>query len=138
VKLLATRAPSATLLVRLVVGFVFVTEGVQKFLFSEQLGAGRFRKIGLPSPEVLAPIVGAFETLCGACVAVGFATRVAVVPLITIMLVALATTKLPILRAQGFFAASHEARTDLAMLFCSVFLLIVGAGPRSFDARLRR
>jgi putative oxidoreductase len=32
---------------------------------------------------------------------------------------------------------THESRTDWSMLLGSLFLLIVGAGPRSLDARLR-
>src|SRR5690242_7766741 len=50
-KLLATNAPAAVILVRLIVGGVFLSEGIQKFLFPEALGVGRFAKIGIPAPE---------------------------------------------------------------------------------------
>jgi len=53
--LLASDAPAAVLLIRLMVGAVFVSEGIQKSLFPAALGVGRFTKIGIPSPEVLAP-----------------------------------------------------------------------------------
>lgn len=133
-----TRAPAAAALIRLAVGSVFLSEGIQKYLFPAELGAGRFAKIGLPSPEILGPFVGAFEIVCGSLVLLGLATRLAAVPLITIMLVAIASTKVPILVKRGLWAMAHESRTDWAMLLGALFLLLVGAGPWSLDARLAR
>jgi uncharacterized membrane protein YphA (DoxX/SURF4 family) len=132
-KIVATRAPGAVILIRLAVGAVFLSEGIQKFLFPAEVGAGRFAKIGLPNPELLGPFVGAFEIACGAAVLAGLLTRLAAVPLITIMLVALATTKAPILVNKGFWNMAHESRTDWAMLLGAIFLLVVGAGPWSLD-----
>ena len=63
-KLLETTAPNATILVRLLVGAVFLSEGIQKFLFSAALGVGRFEKIGIPSPVIAAPFVGMIEVIC--------------------------------------------------------------------------
>jgi uncharacterized membrane protein YphA (DoxX/SURF4 family) len=126
------------LLVRLAVGAVFLSEGIQKFLFPAELAAGRFAKIGLPNPEVLGPLVACFEIACGAAVLAGLLTRLAALPLITIMLVALASTKVPILLGRGFWAMAHEARTDWAMLLGSLFLLLTGAGPWSADSALHR
>jgi putative oxidoreductase len=134
--LLRSDGPRATLLVRLIVGAVFLSEGVQKFLFPVALGVGRFAKIGLPSPDVLAPLVGAVEITCGTLVLLGLLTRLAAVPLLAVMSVALATTKWPILVNQGFWAAAHEARTDWSMVMGALFLLIVGAGPWSVDAAI--
>jgi len=133
-KILSTSAPAATILVRLIVGAVFLSEGIQKFLYPAEVGAGRFTKIGLPSPETLAPFVGSFEILCGALVLLGLVTRLAVVPLIIIMLTAIATTKIPIVLNEGFWKMAHESRTDWSMLLGSIFLLIVGAGSFSLDA----
>jgi uncharacterized membrane protein YphA (DoxX/SURF4 family) len=116
------------------VGAVFVSEGIQKFLFPADVGAGRFERIGIPSPENVAPFVGCFEIGCGLLVLLGIFTRLAVIPLIIIMLTAIATTKIPILLEQGFWKMAHEARTDWSMLLASVFLLIVGSGQWSFDA----
>ena len=130
----ATRAPAAVLLVRLMVGAVFLSEGIQNFLFPGEVGAGRFAKIGLPSPELLAPLVGGFEIVCGTLVLVGLATRLAVVPLVVIMLTAIVSTKIPILVESGFWKMAHDSRTDWSMLLGSLFLLIVGAGPISADA----
>jgi uncharacterized membrane protein YphA (DoxX/SURF4 family) len=134
--MLATSVPAAVIIIRLMVGAVFLSEGIQKFLFPADVGAGRFEKIGFPSPEIVAPFVGCFEIGCGALVLLGLFTRFAVVPLIVIMLTAIATTKIPILLEQGFWKMAHEARTDWSMLLGSVFLLIVGAGRLSLDARL--
>ena len=136
-RIVATDAPAPVVLIRVMVGAVFLSEGIQKFLFPAEVGAGRFAKIGLPAPETLAPFVASFEIACGLLVLLGLATRLAVLPLITIMLVAIASTKLPILLASGFWKMAHEARTDWSMLLGSIFLLLVGAGPWSIDAARR-
>ncbi len=150
-KLASTKAPSAVVLIRLMVGGVFFFEGVQKFLYSEALGAGRFAKIGIPAPEVMGPLVGGVETLCGALLLVGLLTRLAAIPLLINISVALLSTKIPILLGHGFWTFTlpklprygflsmmHEARTDFSMLLGLVFLLIVGAGAWSVDAWFNR
>lgn len=134
----AARAPAATVLIRAAVGAIFVCEGVQKFLFPAALGVGRFAKIGLPAPGLLAPFVGGVEIVAGALVLVGLLTRLAALPLVVDMLVAIATTKLPLLRHGGFWQLAHEARVDWAMLLGALFLAISGAGPWSLDARVGR
>jgi uncharacterized membrane protein YphA (DoxX/SURF4 family) len=133
-KLLATNAPAAVILIRLLVGAVFLSEGIQKFLFPDALGVGRFAKIGIPAPEVMAPFVGVCEILF----LFGLLTRFAAITMIIDMLVAISTTKIPMLLKDGFWKMAHEARTDWAMLLGSVFLLVVGAGLWSFDAWLGR
>jgi uncharacterized membrane protein YphA (DoxX/SURF4 family) len=137
-KVLASNAPAAVVLVRLMVGAVFLSEGIQKFLFPAALGAGRFAKIGIPWPGFSAPFVGVFEIACGLLVLLGFATRLAAIPLIIDMLVAIATTKLPMLVKSGLWTAAHEARVDGSMLLGAIFLLIVGGGSWSLDAWLER
>jgi len=116
------------------VGFVFLSEGIQKFLFPASLGVGRFTTIGIPAPEVTAPFVGVVEVVCGLLLILGWLTRPAAVPLLISILVAMATTKFPILLKSGFWAAAHETRTDYCMLLGLMFLLCVGAGPWSADA----
>ncbi len=135
----------ANLVVRLLVGLVFLPEGIKKFLFPEQWGAGRFLRIGIPAPQLLAPFVGAVEIVCGALLLFGLLTRLATIPLLADMAVAIATTKLPLLwRATavsskvGFWSLQAESRTDFAMLMGLVFLLLAGAGPLSLDARASR
>ncbi len=135
-RVLGSRAPAATVLVRLLVGAVFLSEGIQKFLYPEALGVGRFARIGIPAPAVMGPFVGGVETLFGLLVILGLLTRLAAVPLLATILVAIATTKIPMLIHHGFWKMAHEARTDFSMLLGLVFLLIVGAGPLSVDARL--
>jgi putative oxidoreductase len=132
-----TTSAMPVLLIRLMVGAVFLSEGVQKFLFADQLGFGRFAKIGIPAPQLLAPMVGGFEIVCGALVIVGFCTRRAALPLLVVIGTAIATTKFPMLMHDGFWKTVHEARTDYAMLLGLLFLLIVGGGGWSVDARRR-
>jgi putative oxidoreductase len=137
-KIISSRAPGWVLLIRLMVGAVFLSEGIQKFLFPADVGAGRFARIGLPSPEFLGPFVGSFEIVCGALVLLGLLTRLAVVPLITIMFVAIHSTKLPTFLKDGFWKTAHEGRADYSMLLGSLFLLIVGAGTWSLDTLLNK
>jgi putative oxidoreductase len=126
-------ALAAVVLIRLMVGAVFLSEGIQKFLFPGTLGVGRFAAIGIPAPDVTAPFVGVVEIVCGVLLILGWRTRLAAVPLVVDMIVAIAATKIPILLKSGFWAAAHEARTDYCMLLGLVFLLIAGAGPWSVD-----
>jgi uncharacterized membrane protein YphA (DoxX/SURF4 family) len=134
--LLRTNAPGATILIRLLVGAVFLSEGIQKFLFPAALGVGRFIKIGIPAPQFFAPFVGVVEIVCGALLIVGLFTRLATIPLIIDISVAIVTTKIPMLSKSGFWSMAHEARTDYCMLLGLVFLLLVGSGPFSIDQRL--
>lgn len=144
-------APRAAILIRFAVGVVFASEGIQKFLYAEAQGAARFAKIGIPAPELMGPFVGVVEIVCGSLLLVGFATRLAALPLVINMLVALASTKVPILLGHGywifahtfapkagFWAFLHESRTDLSMLCGATFLAILGAGRWSLDGRLAR
>jgi putative oxidoreductase len=135
-RLLKTAPDKSIVLIRLMVGVVFLSEGIQKFLFSEKLGSGRFHKIGLPDPDFLGPFVGTFEIVCGTLILLGLMTRLASIPLIIIMLVAIATTKAGVLANSGFWEMMHRSRTDWSMLLGSVFLLIKGGGRWSIDARL--
>lgn len=143
---LQTNDAASTVIIRVMVGCVFLSEGLQKFLFAASNGAGRFAKIGFPMPEVLGPFVGGMEVLCGALLLIGLGTRAAALILMIIMSVAIFSTKLPILlgsefwifslkslKRYGFWSMAHEARTDFCMLLGSLFLFIVGAGKHSCD-----
>jgi len=129
--LFSTKAPRATILIRLLVGAVFLSEGIQKFLFPAALGVGRFAKIGIPAPQFFAPFVGVVEIVCGTLLIVGLVTRLAAIPVMIDISVAIITTKIPMLSAAGFWSMAHEARTDYCMLLGLVFLLLVGSGPFS-------
>ncbi len=149
--LLSTTNDRTSILIRVLVGGVFLSEGIQKFLYPAALGAGRFARIGIPMPEFTGPFVGSIETACGLLILLGLFTRLAAIPLIFNMFVAIISTKLPVLLGHGFWgfadpaagkygfwAMAHEGRTDLAMLVGSVFLLVVGAGSWSLDTILHR
>jgi putative oxidoreductase len=148
--LLTTQAPGWSILIRLLVGLVvFLPEGLQKLMFPDILGAGRFLRIG--HPDVMGPFVGIVEIVCGVLIIVGLFTRLAAIPLIVIMIVAVVSTKIPILLGHdfwifhaakfphyGFWSMAHEARADLCMLLGALYLLIEGAGKWSLDALLAR
>lgn len=146
-----TGAPAATLLIRLMVGGIFLSEGIQKFLYPAELAAGRFAKIGIPAPELMGPFVGGVEIVFGFLILVGLYTRVATIPLLITMTVAMVSIKVPILLSHeslgfslrplpryGFWSMLHESRNDLCMILGSLFLLVVGAGRLSLDAALHR
>jgi uncharacterized membrane protein YphA (DoxX/SURF4 family) len=135
-KTFQSKASAAVILIRLMVGLIFLSEGIQKFLYPEVRGAGRFLKIGLPAPEFLSYFVASFEIVCGVLIVLGLLTRLAVIPTITIMLVAIFTTKIPMLSEDGFWSMAHAARTDFSMLLGSLYLFVVGAGPLSVDRLL--
>jgi uncharacterized membrane protein YphA (DoxX/SURF4 family) len=137
-KSMQTEASPAVILIRLLVGGVFFAEGVKKFLFPVQWGAGRFAHIGIPSPEVMGPFVGVVEIVFGAFLVWGLVTRLATIPLIINISVAIATTKIPILLKSGFWAMEDAARTDYSMLMSLLFLLIIGGGIWSIDAVLSK
>jgi uncharacterized membrane protein YphA (DoxX/SURF4 family) len=125
------------ILIRVIVGLVFLTEGILKFVLPGELGAGRFAAIGLPWPHFLAPMVGGLEIVAGLGVLLDFYAGEAALVLLAIILTALVTTKFPILmgRPLGPFALAklnhygvlsffHEARTDLSMIFCAMAVAI--------------
>ncbi len=147
-----TCAPGWSILVRLLVGLVvFFPEGIRKLTFPDLLGAGRFAKIGIPYPDLIGPFVGAVEMICGALIILGLFTRLAAIPLIVIMVVAIVSTKIPILLGHdfwifhlpklaryGFWSVAHEARADFCMLLGLLYLLIEGGGRWSLDALLSK
>lgn len=131
-----TVSDNRAILVRLTVGLIFLTEGIQKYLFPELLGTGRFLTIGFSNPSFWAYFTGTFEILCGALIILGLITRLASIPLIIIMITAFITTKIPILVHKGVWPWAHEYRTDFAMTLLLIYLLIYGAGAWSIDSRI--
>src|SRR5213596_1631685 len=127
-RLFSTNAPAATVLVRLLTGSVFLSEGIQKFLYPAELAAGRFAKIGIPAPDAMGLFVGGCEIVCGALLIIGLLTRLAAIVLLVDISVAIITTKIPVLLGHGFWSFSlpraphygfwsmmHESRTDFSM-----------------------
>jgi uncharacterized membrane protein YphA (DoxX/SURF4 family) len=147
-RIVDTRAPGWSILVRLLVGLVvFLPEGIQKLAFPDILGAARFANIGIPYPDLMGPFVGIVEIACGTFIILGLFTRLAAIPLIIVMIVAIVSTKVPILLGHdfwmfhlpklsryGIWSMLHEARADFDMLLGSLYLLIEGAGAWSVDA----
>ena len=131
--IIETDSSKTTIIIRLIVGVVFLSEGIQKFLFPENRGSGRFYEIGLPFPDFLGDFVGSVEIICGILVLLGFMTRLASIPLLVVMVVALSTTKVEILISKGFWEMMHASRTDWAMILGSLFLFIKGGGCWSLD-----
>ncbi len=134
-----TEAPRSVLLVRIAVGLIFFTQGILKYI-DPNMGVVRFTRIGFPHPYFTAHFVGTFEVLCGLLLLLGLGTRIASFPLLIVIMTAIATTKIPeLFRAnQGFWYMVSDARTDFAMLCCLVFLILVGGGSWSLDARLAK
>lgn len=131
------------------VGVVFLSEGIQKFLFPAVRGGGRFEKMGFPNPEFFGNFVGALEVVCGALLLLGFFTRGTALSMFINMTVAVVVTKIPIafgesfgpfvlreLNSYGFWPMMHEIRTDFAMWLGSLFLLIKGGGQWSIDRKI--
>jgi uncharacterized membrane protein YphA (DoxX/SURF4 family) len=143
--------PRATLLVRLMAGAVFLSEGILKFVYPNQ-GVGRFSKLGLPWPEFTATFIGTLEIVGGVLLIAGLLTRLIAIPFIVEMIVAVLMTKISLYLGTsplpappappkiGFWAVMHETRSDWAQLLSCAFLLAAGPGAWSVDAwaRLRR
>jgi putative oxidoreductase len=136
--ILQTANDNRAVFVRLVVGLIFLTEGIQKYLFPELLGTGRFLAIGFSHPAFWAYFTGMFEITCGTFILFGLFTRVAAIPLLIIMATAFVTTKWPILMHKGFWPMAHEYRTDFAMTLLLFYLLIYGSGGFSIDSGINR
>lgn len=121
------------LMARLIVGIVFLSEGIQKFLFPALLGTGRFQHIGFSHPEFWASFTGVFEIICSLFIILGFLSRLTSLPLLIVMITAFITTKLPILETHGFWSFMHEYRTDFCMTMLILFILFYGGGSLSID-----
>jgi len=130
-------------LIRLLVGWVFVVEGILKFWLPDELGVGRFAAIGIPAPHAMAIFVGIVEIVCGALVLAGLYTSFAAALLLIDISVAIISTKVPILLGHGFWhftlpklkhygvlSMLHEARTDISMFLGLLVLLTSAAGSR--------
>jgi len=141
--------PRATVLIRLMAGSVFVWEGLMKFVFPNQ-GVGRFTKLGFPAPHFTATADAWLEIIGGALLLAGFLTRLIAVPFIIEMLVAMASTKIPLYLGTsslplspvppqiGFWAVLHEIRSEYAQLLTVSFLFLAGPGQWSLDALVAR
>jgi putative oxidoreductase len=128
---------ASVIFVRLAVGLIFFTQGILKYI-DPHMGVLRFTKIGFPYAFFTAHFVGTFEIVCGFLVLIGLFTRLASIPLLIVILTAIASTKIPELWRpdQGFWFMVSDARADFAMTMSLLFLISVGAGACSLDGRL--
>ena len=115
--------------IRIAVGVIFFTQGILKFT-DPHMGVLRFARIGFPYPGFTAHFVGSVEIVCGSMVLFGLFARLASLPLLVVILTAIATTKIPeLLRPeQGFWFMVSDARTDFAMTMALLFLIVTDLG----------
>ena len=148
-RIIKTNPDRVIILVRLMVGAIFFSEGLQKFLYPVMRGSGRFENMGFPNPEFFASFVGIFEIICGILIIIGLMTRLAALIMLINITVAIVITKIPIafgksfgpfilreLKVYGFWSMTHEIRTDLSMWLGSLFLMLKGGGLWSMDLKL--
>src|SRR5437867_194142 len=142
-------APRSAILIRLMAGGVFLWEGILKFVYVNQ-GVGRFAKLGIPVPEVMAPFVAVLEIVGGILLISGTLTRLIAIPFIIEMIVAMLSTKIALYHGTsplplppsppqvGLWAVLHEIRSEYAQIMSAFFLLVAGPGPWSVDGVLVR
>ncbi|MBA3945504.1 MAG: DoxX family protein [Herpetosiphonaceae bacterium] len=142
-------APAAVILLRLMAGGIFLSEGILKFVYPNQ-GVGRFTKLGFPAPYLTATFVAWLEIIGGILLILGLFTSLITIPFIIEMIVATLSTKITLFLGTyplalpsspptvGFWAVMHEARSEYGQLMTVIFLLIVGPGLWSVDAYLER
>src|SRR5258706_13105335 len=111
------KVSSAILAIRFMVGAVFFLEGIKKFIFPDQWGAGRFVTIGIPAPHVMGPFVGAVVIICGLLVLLGLRTSLAAIPLMAVILYAVAPHKNYLPRNGCLWRIEDVGRTHYCILY---------------------
>jgi putative oxidoreductase len=135
IRILSTGNDGKTVLIRLIVGLIFISEGIQKYLVVTMLGPAYFKEIGFGHPMFWAYFTGAFEIVCGFMILFGLLTRLASIPLLIIMITAFITTKLPILTEKGLLTFLHEYRIDFSLTLLLILLVVYGGGKWSVDIK---
>jgi putative oxidoreductase len=131
---LVARGQSLALLIgRLAVGVLFVGTGWGKVHDIPKV-IGFFIELKIPLPGLNAVVVSWSELLCGSALILGLCTRLATVPLIVSMVVAILTARLGDIHGLGSLAQVDEV-TYLALLLVIAF---VGPGKISLDGWLFR
>ncbi len=121
------------LLLRLVFGWFWLETGWAK-LHNLEFFAARFVEWGIPLPMLSATVSGATDLIGGALLIVGLGTRLAAIPMIINMLVALAVVVLPTISTFNEFVELDEV-----LYVCVLFwLLMAGPGKASVDHLLVR
>jgi uncharacterized membrane protein YphA (DoxX/SURF4 family) len=135
-QILNTGNDNKIIFIRLIVGLIFIIEGILKYLFLEVYGPSFFNEIGFNHAFFWAYFTGTFEILCGVLVLFGLLTRLASIPLLIIMIVAFITTKFPLITEKGFWTFAHEYRIDFSLTILLTMLIIYGGGKWSLDLKI--
>jgi len=129
-----TFAPITELLIRMVAGGSLAIHGFP-ILFGDTAGAAKFlESVGFENALFWAYIVGAVELVCGACLAVGFLTRLVAAPIIGFLLIAIVTYHWQF----GFAWENRGIEYPLFWAIVVFHFLIRGGGPWSLDALIGR
>lgn len=116
------------LLARISLGSIFTLSGWGKLHHLDQV-TGFFTQLGIPFPEFNAGFVGATEFGFGILILLGLLTRLAAIPLIITMTVAIATAKRP--EIEGLTDVLGFEEFIYIVIF--IWLMIQGAGKVSLD-----
>ena len=123
----------APLLARVTVGWVFATTGWGK-LHGIQKVIDYFTELGIPYPQIQAPFASANEFICGVLVLLGLATRIASIPLIVVMLVAIRSAQWENVDS----AAALLGLVEWSYIAIFAWLAIAGPGAVSLDGLIAR
>jgi putative oxidoreductase len=134
-RILATESSGSILFIRLMVGGVFLSEGIQRFIFPADLGSGHLVDIGFPMPYFSAYFGGLTEIFCSLLILAGLYTRLAAVAVLIITVFSIVAIRFPLMVDQGLWRMLHVARTDWCMLLGACYLILKGGGKWSLDRK---
>lgn len=135
-----TTAPSAPaslglLVLRIVVGVIFAAHGAQKIFEYTLAGTvGSFEGMGIPFPEIAAPLVAFVELIGGILLALGLFTRPVGIILAIDMIVALVAVHLP----AGLWVGEGGYEFVAVLGAAALALAFSGAGRFSLDGAFLR
>ena len=118
---------------RLTLGWVFLQSGWGKLNDLPKVIA-YFTTLGIPAPQFQAPLAAGSEFVCGALMLLGLCTRLASLPLIGVMLVAILTAK----KAELHELSDLFGFAEYLYIVLCLWLGAYGAGPLSLDALFAR